>query len=364
MKIIVYIPFHYEKSITHNNRLTNLIKILKYYDTKFKKKITIRVICNNINSKQLLDNIKLKHAILNLYIPHRDFKYFKIQNIQINDLTVITVELMKLHKIQNKYDIYIYHEDDILIPYTTLFYWIKDVATLWKYGFIRNVFRVEIKDENLTDQIIPSTNNNKKQTNQLDNFIYLKDYYPVTSINNTTYIQLPIPYSACFILNNNQFNYYLNSKQSLCDLNISNNPLKWEIRELTASGLQFDTNLLEKHTNFISNAVIPITGNTLPKYCIVYHLEQPIGFDTTLFYNINNYKIFHNSICDCSSKQDYNKYKLKPTIGDSNKYAYVYLIMKSTDDYLKYLHATLVSAYALKQQTNIKIILLITDDID
>ena len=49
-----------------------------------------------------------------------------------------STKMMKLHNIKNKYYIYIYQEDDILIPYTTLLNWSKNVKLLWKNKTYRN----------------------------------------------------------------------------------------------------------------------------------------------------------------------------------------------------------------------------------
>ena len=154
-------------------------------------------------------------------------------------------ELLQQQK--NDYDIFMYIEDDILVPWKTIKYWLEYNEKLISMNYNLGFVRIEVHNniEYITD--LPGY--------KFDTIINInEDNYCVNNKN---------PYCAFWIYNKNEFNNFVNSKY----YNI-NNIINYDIREKSAIGLHCIK------TNYYKNTLIPIINNELNDNCKIYHLPN------------------------------------------------------------------------------------------
>lgn len=153
---------------------------------------------------------------------------------------------------QNDYDIFMYIEDDILVPYKAIQYWLtyheRIINLHYNLGFVR--IEIENDIEYITDL----------KGEKLDTIIRIheNDY----CVNNKN------PYCAFWIYNKNEFNKFVHSEYY--------DPyhiVGYEIREISAVGLH------GKYTSWYKNTVIPIIDQQLIKDCKIYHLPNNYVMD-------------------------------------------------------------------------------------
>jgi hypothetical protein len=180
--------------------------------------------------------------------------YHDLSNINPFYLTWKCRDLLQKQK--NDYDIFMYIEDDILVPYKAIKYWLKYHEKLIQMNYNLGFVRIEIDNNNeyITDLY----------GEQLDTIINL--YETTYCINNKN------PYCAFWIYNKNEFNRFINSKYY--DIN---NIHGYDIREQSAIGLHGN------NTIWYKNTLIPIINNKLIEDCKIYHLP-------------NNYVIMKNNL--------------------------------------------------------------------
>lgn len=149
---------------------------------------------------------------------------------------------------RDDYDIFIYVEDDILIPKKTIEYWETYHENLVKNGFNLGFVRIETKDdeEYMTDIV----GSGLSESINFDSLSY--------AINGNN------PYCAFWIYDKKEFNRFVDS--IYWDLN--NIPDLYGIREKSAVGLHGLWNKWYKKT------LIPIIDNKLIYDCRVYHLPN------------------------------------------------------------------------------------------
>ena len=168
--------------------------------------------------------------------------YHDLTNIHPFYLTWKCRELLKQQR--NEYDIFMYIEDDILVPYKAIKYWLEYNTNLIEMNYNLGFVRIEIKNniEYITD--LPG--------HKLDTIINFegKPY----CVNNNSYC-------AFWIYNKNEFNKFVNSKHY--NENENNNHL---IREFSAFGLNCD--------GWYKNTLIPIINNKLIEDCKIYHMPN------------------------------------------------------------------------------------------
>jgi len=155
-------------------------------------------------------------------------------------------DLLKQQK--DDYDVFMYIEDDILVPYKSIEYWLKYSNKLTENGHNLGFVRIETLHgvEYITDLL---------KTEKFDKFIVLQNEpYVVNDIN---------PYCAFWIYDKNEFNRFVNSQ--FYDINNIND---YGIREKSAIGLH------GLFTNWYKNTVIPIVNNNLIDDCKIYHLSN------------------------------------------------------------------------------------------
>lgn len=206
----------------------------------------------NINIQQIFLFIQIikiyKKNILNNYTNGSiNIIYHDLSHINPFYLTWKCRDLLKQQR--NTYDIFMYIEDDMLVPYKAIQYWLKYNEILLEKNYNLGFVRIEVKDgiEYITD--LPKV--------KLDTFINLDD--KTYCVNNKN------PYCAFWIYNKNEFNNFVNSKY----YNI-NNILGYnnDIRAKSAFGLH------GLNTPYYKNTLIPIVNNKLIEECKIYHMPN------------------------------------------------------------------------------------------
>jgi hypothetical protein len=161
-----------------------------------------------------------------------------------------------LREQQNDYDIFIYIEDDMLIPYKAINYWLQHNEQLIKENYNLGFLRIEIKNN---EEYITDLHGEK-----LDSFTFLdgKRY----CVNNKN------AYCAFWIYNKNEFHRFVNSKYYYH----KNIPDYYSIREKSAIGL---------HGHFprywYKDTLIPMVNNKLDDACKIYHMPNNYVTDNT-----------------------------------------------------------------------------------
>ena len=205
------------------------------------------------------NNIDLQESIFNNYTNGCiTIIYHDLSNIHPFYLTWKCRDLLKQQK--NEYDVFIYIEDDILVPYKAIKYWLeyneKIIEMNYNLGFVR--IEVENNIEYITD-------------------LYGKKLDTVINLDKNTYcVNNNNPYCAFWIYNKNEFDKFVNSKY----YNIQN-IRGYGIREQSAIGLH------GLHTDWYKSTLIPIINNKLIECCKIYHMPNNYVLDkNTMFATI------------------------------------------------------------------------------
>lgn len=172
--------------------------------------------------------------------------YHNLLNINPHYLTWKCRNLLLQQK--NNYDIFMYIEDDILVPYKAVKYWLKYNEKLIDNNYNLGFVRIEVENN------IEYTLDIFKKMNTIINLD--ETIYCINNIN---------PYCAFWIYNKNEFNNFVNSKHY--DLYNIDDGL--HIREKSAFGLHDDIN-----TKWYKNTLIPIINNKLIEDCKIYHMSN------------------------------------------------------------------------------------------
>jgi hypothetical protein len=238
MKITKHICFFYVE-----DRIQYLNKILQETDNyKYPTDIFI-------HTNQLFTNDKLvdyKNGSLNII-------WHDLSNTHPFRLPSLTRGLLKEQC--NDYDVFIYTEDDILIPKHTIEYWLnhKDIVVRNKYnlGFVR--IEIDDKGDEYTTDICHSPD--------MTNLGYLTKKIELES--QTYILNDKNPYCAFWIYDKQEFNNFVNSKYY--DIN---NVSGYDIRAVVAIGLH------GVETDWYNGTVIPIKEDRLTYECKVYHMPN------------------------------------------------------------------------------------------
>ena len=169
-----------------------------------------------------------------------------------------------LQKQKNDYDIFIYIEDDILVPNKAIQYWLEYNEKLIKMNYNLGFLRIEIDENN--DEYITDV-------------CFGQHFDTIINLDENNYcINNKNPYCAFWIYNKNEFNRFVDSKY----YNI-NNINDYFIREKSAIGLHGNSNYWYKGT------LIPIINDKLIEDCKIYHMpnnyvmDKSSGFATLKF---------------------------------------------------------------------------------
>lgn len=236
MKIIYNIVFYYdEKRIIYLLKIINEIK--KY---KYKTDIYIHT---NINF-QLNNIIK--------YVGKLELIIHDLKNINPKKLTWLAKTFM--NKFINKYDIFIYSEDDILIYNEAFNYWLefKDICFKNKYnlGFLRIEY-LNIKNLYLTDI---SSSFEEPEFKYINNIKFL--------VNHKN------PYYACWIYDKDIMKKFINSVYFNKQI-IEFKKIKYQIRESQGIGYH------ARDMDYFKKTLIPVNEfNLINNNCFIHHLPN------------------------------------------------------------------------------------------
>jgi hypothetical protein len=235
MRITKHISFFY---------LENRIQYINAIIEETNKYEIITDIYIHTNNKDLNKNSFHKYTNGNITIICHD-----LSGIHPFYLTWACRYLMKHQK--DDYDIFMYIEDDILVPYKAVAYWLKYNKKLIEMNYNLGFVRIEVENniEYITDLY----------GQQLDTLI---------NLDNITYcVNNKNPYCAFWIYNKTEFDKFVNSKY----YDINNIP-NYGIREQSAIGLHGNGTIWYKNT------IIPIVDNThqytLIDDCKIYHMPN------------------------------------------------------------------------------------------
>lgn len=187
---------------------------------------------------------------LSMYTQYTNGKF----EIIVHDLTEIHPFYLTwkckelLTKQKDDYDIFMYTEDDMLIPFTTIQYWLqyKSLLTPLRYnlGFLR------IETDGNTEFVTDQTPGDRLREKIL--------------IDQTTFVKNDRPYCAFWIYDKEMFNYFISTdgwkKSEIEDKNY--------IRLCIAFGMQ------DQIYNKFDSTVIPLIDSILDERCKVYHLPN------------------------------------------------------------------------------------------
>jgi len=231
MRITKHISFYYIE-----NRLLYINNII---DETNKYEYTTDIFIHT-NNTDLQESIFNKYTNGNIKIIYHD-----LSNIHPFYLTWKCRDLLKQQK--NDYDIFMYIEDDMLVPNKAIKYWLKYNEKLIEINYNLGFVRIEVEDniEYITD--LPGE--------RMDTIINLDD--ETYCVNNK------YPYCAFWIYNKNEFNKFVNDNY----YDINNIP-NYGTREQSAIGLH------GVGTNWYKNTLIPVINNKLIEDCKIYHMPN------------------------------------------------------------------------------------------
>jgi hypothetical protein len=243
MKMTIHITFFYiEDRIQYINRIIDETNTYHYSADLF--------IHTNKSDLMVNDFHTYTNGILTII-------WHDLSDIHPHYLTWKCRDLLKKQK--DDYDIFMYIEDDILVPYKAIQYWLKYHIELINKGYNLGFVRIEIKDkdgEEYMSDVIKHLHTNI----QLDN-----DKYCVNNVQ---------PYCAFWIYNKNEFHKFLNTEYYYVE------SYGYPIRESSAIGLH------GLFTPYYKGTLIPIINDLLHPDCRVYHMpnnyanieNEPNGF--------------------------------------------------------------------------------------
>ena len=168
-------------------------------------------------------------------------------------LPSLTRKLLKEQR--NDYDIFIYVEDDILIPTDAINYWLQYKDNLIKSNYNLGFVRIEVDNENKEYCSDICHSPDMRNLGYLTKKIVIEGQEYIINDKN--------PYCAFWIYDKQEFNNFINSKYY--DIN---NVTGYDIRAVVAIGLH------GVETNWYKGTIIPIKENQLIDECKVYHLPN------------------------------------------------------------------------------------------
>jgi len=261
MKITTHISFYYNSDrFCYINRI---IQECNHYP--FTTDIFIHT--NNHFSNELL------HEYTNGTIQ---IMVHDLSNIHPYMLTWKCRDLLKNQS--NEYDIFMYIEDDILVPKDAILYWLKYNEVLVQHSYNLGFVRIETLDgeEYITD--IPK-NKNLHKLLKYDQIVSVtkSDRDSLSDTNELFVINEKYPYCAFWIYNKSEFHRFIHSEFYKLPNNIGNYG-NYGIREHSAFGLH------EIKANWYKHTIIPVVEHEnnnasnikylLHPSCRIYHLPN------------------------------------------------------------------------------------------
>jgi len=233
-RILIHIAFHYVEP-----RFCYLVKVLSAINSYHFKHIDVIIDTNSAETKSCFRKLQSNFNF--------DF------HVQVHDPLEHPFLLTWAHRHNisdqiDKYDYFMYIEDDIEIHYDALTRWRDDSHSMHEDGYLRGFMRTEINSRNntvLTDQ---------KSVMKFRNLQYYK---------NKPYLRPSNPYHGFWIYSQQQMKIFIKSQ---CWLD-GNYP-KWGVRERAAAGMTW----LDTSSH---NILIPLTNALeIPEDVRVHHLPN------------------------------------------------------------------------------------------
>jgi hypothetical protein len=238
MKIAKHITFYYSNE--YIPRIKYINRIIQEVN-KYGHEVDIFIHTNNNFQHDLLDinnSGKLSIIVHSLSDEHPYYLTWKCRNMLLTQKDI--------------YDIFIYIEDDMLIPKDTLLYWLENKDIVIKNNYNLGFIRIEIDDDGI------------EYTSDFSQ--YQKTLHNIIDINNIQYIlNDENPYCAMWIYDRNEFSKFINSGF----YNLNNSSIQvYGIREKSAIGLH------GLHTPYYKGTILPIVNNYLDPRCKIYHMAN------------------------------------------------------------------------------------------
>lgn len=233
--LLIHIAFHYVP-----DRFVYLHDVLAEIDSYSFKKIDVFI---DTNDDRLISDIS-----------KLDFPGItKLEVLLHNDLEhpylLTWTHRKNIESLRDKYDYFMYLEDDIAVSYDALQKWRDDSIFLDKYGSIRGFIRTEVTPGNeivCTDYKKP---------------VRCKD---LIEINGGKFIRPDNPYQGFWVYSKKQLDEFYSSKcwaDGNCD---------WDVRERASAGMIWKS---DKHGNDHC-LLIPLIDKNIPDYVYVSHLPN------------------------------------------------------------------------------------------
>jgi len=233
--LLIHIAFHYNE-----DRFSYLFDVLAEIGTYDFKRIDVYIDTNSIKlssavSKNEFPGLSKLEVLLHDELEHPYLLTWKHRE--------------NIESLRNKYDYFMYLEDDIAVSYDSLLKWRDDSIFLDAYGKIRGFIRTEVNSRN---EIVSSDYKKPVRCKEL------------TVINQKTFIKPRNPYQGFWVYSKKQFDDFYSSK---CWINGN---CDWEVRERASAGMIWKG---EKHPNNHA-LVVPVKDLNIPDYVYVKHLPN------------------------------------------------------------------------------------------
>jgi hypothetical protein len=232
-KILIHIAFHFIE-----RRFVYLKQIIENFDTYGFDEVDIVIDTNSEDTKKLVQKSIVFHKGKLECAVHK--------NLSHPYLLTWTHREDMLQKI-NKYDFFMYVEDDILVPWRAILLWHIDTEIICPHGFVRGFLIVE---KNSVGTLMATS-------------IKQKFSPKIIKIKNESYFISPWPYHAFWIYTKEQMKEFITLKSWK-----DGNHNKWDVRARAAAGMMW------KEQN-CCRALVPIgEKNKILEETFVYHLPN------------------------------------------------------------------------------------------
>lgn len=241
MKLLVSIALYYSDSMKH--KIDNLRKIIDNFINNYPIDVVIYIETNN------------KKIISIMYDNYFDEIFNNVIKINIHEINFMKhpYDLTKKHRelfVKNidKYDYFMYIEDDILVPYNSFIEYTKKFEDLYRLDFYPGLIRLENKED-----IFYSTDNS---------MIHYINNQNIIRINDRKYFQIKNSYCACWIAPKK----FLKEKINDTKRTFMNSNIHEYIREEMANYLEVTLKM---------KAIMELDNeNKINSNCYIYHLSN------------------------------------------------------------------------------------------
>jgi hypothetical protein len=247
MKIAKHIAFYYTDTtkyrIQYLNRIINAVNSYICYTDIF----------IHTNSREFNESMVHTNMNGNIYVIYHD-----ISNEHPYFLTWRPRFLIKQQ--MNDYDIFMYTEDDILIPNEALEYWLTYKDHVISNGYNLGFFRIEIGD----DKKEYTTDNCTSPDGKLHQYLTKT----VNILNRQYVMNDQNPYCGFWIYDKSEFTKFVKSKYYNMPFNNIDYVYEYGIRETSAVGLHNLT------YGWYKGTIIPLVDGKLHEGSKVYHMPN------------------------------------------------------------------------------------------